>query len=179
MVLDKFLPTFKVDIQNDDTNMPPQYQLTLEQQYYGLSQLYQANDHLDNKALSLLQAAGLILALVGALEIPNFITTNEPVLWAKIGIGIGFAAFVLMVITITTTWTPKEVHLPGSQDWDKVYDDYVTVKLERSFDQHLVNILDAFERAALVNSTKSARIRVAVILFVFQVSGLLILAMAS
>jgi hypothetical protein len=179
IILDKFLPALKVDIQNDDTNMPPQYQLVLEQQYFGLSQLYQANDHLDDKALSLLQAAGLILALVGALEIPGFVATSEPALWAKVGISLGFAAFVAMVVTVALAWRPGASHLPGTQDWNKVYDKYVTVELNHSFDKVLVDAMEVYDRIAAINIVKAKRLRWAVWLFLLQIIGLLILAMAS
>jgi hypothetical protein len=177
-VLNKLLPTLRVEIHEDYSDLSPQHRLTIEQQYFSITQIDRANEQLDAKALQLLQAAGLILVLVGALEIPKFIT-SDPTLWARSGIFVGFLAFAGMVYLLASTVKPGAACAPGSQDWNEIYDEYLIVKLDDSYNKVLVDCLETFDRLSDLNQGKAKSLQWAIFLFVLQVTGLLTLAMAA
>jgi hypothetical protein len=175
-MLEKILPVFKVRIE-DDPALSPHFQLTLDQLYYRMSQLYRANANLDAKALGLLQIAGLILALIGALKFPAALYSND--LWVKAGIAVGFLAFAGMVFLTLSAWTPKGSFIPGPSDWDEIYDGYITVELDKTFDQILSDGLHTQSRLLELNRYKSDRLKWSTLLFFLQLAGLLLLALAS
>ncbi len=110
----RIIPTLEVDvkrqldieIKKDESSLTVPQRLVLEQRYYYLSQLYQANDSLDGKAMSLLQATGLIFVLVGVLKFPDLIIKNTLL------VGISFIPFSLMVIVLAYGVLPKETYTP-------------------------------------------------------------------
>lgn len=174
----KLLPVLPIKIEEDNSDLSPQHKLLIEQQYFSLTQIDRANEQLDTKALQLLQISGLILALVGALEMPSFII-GDPTLLAMIGIAIGFLSFLGMIALLMLTVTPATSYVPGTQDWDKIYDKYITVELVDSYDKILMDCLHAFDKLSILNQHKANNLRWAVGLFLFQVVGLLILAMTA
>lgn len=177
-MLTNMLPVLKVRAEIEaDPSLPPHFQVVLDQLYYRLGQVYQANEHLDTKALGLLQAAGLILALIGALKFPVALYGNE--LWAKSGIAVGFFAFAGMVLLTLLAWKPADFPVPGPADWDKIYDDYVTVPIGQTFDQLLQDGLEVQRRLLALNRHKASRLAGSTVLFAVQLAGLLLLALAS
>jgi hypothetical protein len=176
-MLKKIIPTLPIDIQNDDTNLTTQQTLLLEQKYYALAQVDQANSSLDSKAMSLLQSASLIFALVGALQFPGVIQNPDIIVLS--GIIVAFVAFFSMVTLVVLTWSPATYLLLGTSDWDDMYKTYVSVNQDESFSQILSDCLKAFDSQVEINQSKTKKIRWAVYLFLFQILGLLVVALFS
>lgn len=176
-MLKRIIPTLRIDIQNDDTNLTAQQTLLLEQKYYALTQVDQANNSLDTKAMSLLQSASLIFALVGALEFPGVI--QNPDFVGLLGIVIAFVAFFSMVTLLVFTWSPATYLLLGTSEWDDMYNDYILVDQDESFRQIISDCLKAFDSQVEVNKSKSKKISVAIYLFLAQILGLLVVALFS
>jgi hypothetical protein len=173
------LPTLTVEIDDDHSDLTPQQRLVLEQQFYRLAQIDRANEHLDSKALSLLQSAGLILALIGVLRIPGVITQEVPSVWAWVGIAVSFLAFMGMVGLMVVTWSPVDNPVPGTQDWDKLYDEYIDVDRNTTYSKILSNYLDAYELSYKTNQRKAKMLQGANILFLILIGGLLVLALLA
>lgn len=168
------IPPLKVNI-TADPSLSPHFQLTLDQLYYRLTHLYQANDHLDAKLLGLLQAAALILTLTGVLKFPALIYRPDPL--PVIALAAGFLIFAAMLLLTLRAWSPADIHLPGPNDWDTVYDDYITVNIDRTINQLVQDGLNAQHRLLALNARKAARLKWAVALFAAQITGLLALAL--
>lgn len=166
-----------VEITEDYSGFFPQQLLTLEQQYYSLTHITASNDRLDDKAMALLQGAGLLLVLIGALRLPAFVT--NPNLWGWLGLAVGFLAFAAMILLLTLSWYPGVSPSPGAQDWDNIYDRYITVDKDACFDQILVNVLESYDLKLSLNRVKARRLKWGVWLFLLQIVGLLILALTA
>jgi len=171
------IPAWPVDIKNDHTTLGIQETLLLKQRYYALSQLDQANDRLDNKAVMLLQSSSLIFALIGGLQFPKIIyTPTWPVLAA---IAASFLAFLAMVYLLLTVWMPGEYTLPGANDWATLHHDYLWVPAPACFTQILDDCTAAYQSLKTSNARKAVRLKWAVALFAVQITGLLTLALLS
>lgn len=177
-MIKKLLPTFDVNILADESDVFPQQRLVLEQQYFALNELCRANEHLDTKALGLLQASGLIFMLIGDLKFPALFF-NDPGFWPLAGIGLGFLAFTAMIGLAVWSWSPANFPTPGSRDWDEIYDTSITVEADHSFDQILANCLEAYRLNRTINRQKSWLVRLSLGLFLVQIVGLLILAFTA
>jgi len=177
-MLKNILPVFDVRAQiESDPSLPAQYQLVLEQTHYRLAQIDRANEHLDTKALGLLQVAGLILALTGVLKFPDALYGADVLV--KTGIAVGFLAFAGMILLTLLTWSPANIALPGSTDWEEIYDKYVTVQIEQTFDQVLQDSLATQHYLVELNRRKANCLKWSLLLFFIQLAGLLLLALAS
>lgn len=173
----KIIPTLKVDIQDDHTNLSVQESLLLQQRYYSLSQLDQANSSLDNKAMALIQAASLIFALIGALQFPDAI--HDHTVHVLAAIAASFLIFMAMVFFLTKVWSPGDYALPGTNDWDKMFSDYLWVDGDKCYTQILDNCTEAYARLKCSNKLKARRLTIAVYLFLLQIAGLLVIALIS
>lgn len=154
----------------DDSDYSPQEKLVIEQRYYGLSKMDEANDALDNKALSLLQASGFILTLVSALRLPGLMTT--PSLWVWLPVSVGFLTFLVMVGLSLAAWFPRTSGTPGRFDFDEIYDKYVVADRDNCFHQVIADFLGAYEILLDANKRKTSTLRWAVILFGVQTAAL-------
>ena len=167
----------QIDINTDNTSLNIQQSLLLQQKYQALEIINQANDGLDKKAATLLQASALIVALTGVLTIPGFIRTDNPVAWAQVGIAIAFLLFAGMIILSTIAWFPQSTYLPGSLDWDwnELYYQYLLVDSESCFNQVLRDCTITIERLKVLNSRKGVLLKVSAGLFVVQIIGLMVI----
>lgn len=154
----------------DDSDFSPQEKLVIEQRYYGLSKLDEANDALDNKALSLLQASGFILTLVSALRLPGLVTT--PSLWVWLPVLAGFVTFLAMLGVTLAAWFPRTSGTPGKFDFDVIYDKYVDVDRNECFHQVVADFLGAYEILLDANKRKVTALKWAIILFGVQIAAL-------
>lgn len=167
----------QIDINTDNTSLNIQQSLLLQQKYQALEIINQANDSLDKKAATLLQASALIVALTGVLSIPGFIRTDNPVAWAKVGIAVAFLLFAGMIILSAIAWFPKGYYLPGSLDWDwdELYKQYLLVDSDSSFNQVLRDCTVTIERLKVLNYHKGLLLKISAGLFVVQIIGLMII----
>jgi len=151
--------------------------LLLEQKYKILQIFDQANDSLDSKATQLLQAGGLIVALVTALSFSTFFASPGSTTSAKAGIAVACLAFVGMIGLSIAAWSPKESGAPGSLDWAQMYDRYILVDDETCYNQILSDCTEAIASSKAVNIRKGNLVKWSAFLLVLQLGGLVILAL--
>lgn len=161
---------------NDSSSLTVQQDLTLQQSQQTLDIIIQANRALDEKSSTLVQAGSLIIALVSVFNIPGFIATNpvDAEWWA---IGSAFASFIGLVILSTLAWAPKEYVLPGSSDWHETYTKLLQVDIEDSFNQVLINYLNAITKSQKLNDRKSGLVNWSAALLIIQVGSLMVAAL--
>ena len=109
-----------------------QQELVLQQKYQQLQIVLQAGDSLDRKGMTLLQAGGLIVTLGTVLSISGFVATHPSPIF-MVGIGIAFMAFLLMVWLSVQTWLPRDMEIPGTRDWDEIFQNYIYEDADRAF----------------------------------------------
>lgn len=136
-----------------------------------------ANDHVDGKALGLIQSASLLIAVASALILPN---------WTAEGTGVlvlasALVVFAGMLVCATLAWAPNVTSSPGSLDWDEIYDLYLTPEAPACFDQMLSDTLRAIQLTQTVNTRKARYLHWSMALFVLlimAVAGFAVIAMA-
>lgn len=150
-----------------------QQDLVLQQKYVSLQAALQAGDSLDNKGMSLLQAGGLIVTLTTVLSISGFVSANPtPVL--LLGVGVAFVAFLTMVYLSIQAWLPGKVNMPGTRDWDEIFNDYINEEPDKCFEQVLADTTESITLIEEANQRKGQRVRWSAYLLIAQVAGLLI-----
>jgi hypothetical protein len=153
-----------------------QQQLILEQQRRLCDTIDQTGIHLDNKAATILQAGGLIVAITGATVLPSAINNQPQLLW---GVAAGFLIFIAMIITAIAAWRPQGHLLVGNgADWDSFFDDYISRDVEDAYGTVLKNLLDATIANQAANHRKARYVNIAAWLFAGQVTAILILSVA-
>lgn len=176
-MLKNLIPEIPISIKSDDTNLSVQQQLVLQQRYYALDQLVKANESLDQKSITLLQASSLIFALIGVLQFPKAL--YNPSLWIWIAIVVAFILFLSMVVCLIKAWSPTDHTIPGKNDEHKMFNEYIWVSDDESFKQILSDCKEAYDRSKKTNSRKAKYIVWAAWIFVAQVFGLLFIALLS
>lgn len=171
-------------LKQDDTTLSFQQSLLLQQQLRRLDTIDKANEHLDQKALSLLQVSTLIVTLVGVFNIPAFLDT--PDYRANYATVVAFVAFIVMIILSLISWLPKNHPAPGPKrtspdaedvhDWNVMQTRYIRVDEKTSFDQAMVNYIDVTERLKIINSTKTKLVQWSVAALIAQVACLVYIA---
>lgn len=154
-----------------------QQRLVLDHKYRSFEMSKLTGDHLDSKASTLLQSASFIIALIGALKIPDVFTS--PSGWALLGLGVAFLAFAGMLLLALLAWRPSTVNLPAPQDWDFLFDRYVYEDAEGCFVQILADLNDATDTSIDRNAAKARFVTWSVWLFMVQIAGLLLLALTA
>lgn len=148
-----------------------QYNLLLQQKYCALNMIDKANDVLDDKASKIMQASSLIIALTGLLASP-FIgasITDVSYFW----VAAILIAFMFMVGLSIVSIKPKLYYIPGTQNWDKNFNQYVLSSPEDGFNQILSDCLETIDILTETNRKKGNLVRLSAYLLIFQVVGLL------
>lgn len=155
----------------------PHWAMLLEQKYFMLASLDSGGDHLDNKAMGLIQAAGLIIALTGVVAIPSAFTSGNLSFLATVGIVVAFSAFICMIVAALNAWFPSIQKLPGTLDWGEMNDHVLQKDIERGYAQILLDCIDSIEKNQARNFEKAKWVKVSAVLLVLQVLGLLVVAL--
>lgn len=136
-----------------------------------------AGDHLDSKALGLLQAASLVLALVAVLGL----ITRLPGLsgFALVGLVIALLAFGSMIVLALVAWYPRPMFAPGSKDWDTVWANYLVADTTSVYLQVISDYDELTRLFETRNRIKGRALTSSSVLFVVQLIGLLVLALAG
>lgn len=160
-----------IDIKSDDSTPSFQQALVIQQYYHLLEMLRQANEALEQKSLSILQASGVMATLVGTVGLVNLSTIRRfPDL--QIGLGIVFAGFALMVMfTILTIW-PHDKSGPGGLEWPRIKATMLDQPPDNSFEQLMANLLDACKSALKHNHRKGRLVVWNCLALLVQVSGI-------
>lgn len=154
-----------------------QEDLLLHDRRMTVAMIDKAGDHLDSKALGLLQAASLVLALVAVLGLPDRLASLSGV--GLLGLIIALLAFGSMIVLAVIAWYPRPYFAPGSKDWDQVWSKYIVADTTSVYLQVISNYDRLIEVLDVRNRIKGQALIGAAIVFVFQIVGLLILALAG
>lgn len=155
-----------------------QQDLLLAQKYLQVQAMQQASDSLDNKANALLQVSGLIVALSSVVAIPGFVFDN-PTTGVKIGIGVAFVAFAFMVGLSLLAALPNKIELPGTLDWDELYQNYVLETPDGCFEHLLSDCVQSIEQIKGQNARKANLVRLSAGLFIVLLIGLFSIALVG
>ncbi len=150
-----------------------QQELVLQQKNAQVQAVLHAADNLDSKAAGLVQAGGLIVALSSAVSISGYIAANpSPII--LIALAVAFLAFMLMLVFAIQAWLPRTVEMPGTRNWDEIFNDYINEEPDKCFEQVLADAIEAIRQIDDLNLRKAQRVYWAAWLLGAQVAGLLI-----
>ena len=162
---------------SQQTNFSEQHKLVLQQRQQALNMVDNANESLDNKASKILQAS-IIIAIAGIIVSPQFfnlkISTAPVVLICVI-----LVAFLLMVGFSIISVEPRKHHIPGTQDWDKLFSQYVHGDIEATFNQVLSDYIEAIDILLESNIAKAKLVRTSAVLLMLQIGVLIALLFLS
>ena len=157
-----------------------QQQLVYDNRELALNKIGEANDHLDNKAKTLLTAASLVTGLVaGAKFLPETwggtfaFKTFVPDLLLVAVLGL----FLLLIWQAIQVWTPKDAPAPGPNDPQDLYDDYIALTVDEAFNHALIDITGCIEDGQDTNAEKSEPLQRMGTIFQIQ-AGLLMFSLA-
>lgn len=158
-------------------SLTSQEDLLLHDRRMTVAMVDNAGNHLDSKALGLLQAASLVLALVAVLGLPGRLTALSGV--GLFGLIVAVLAFGAMIVLALIAWYPRPYFAPGSEVWDDVWAKYIVADTMSAYLQVISNYDALIELLAARNRIKGQALIGAAIVFVVQIVGLLILALAG
>ncbi|NPV78247.1 MAG: hypothetical protein HPY59_17965 [Anaerolineae bacterium] len=148
------------------------FSLALEEMRSAYQQFIQAGEALDHKASALLGAAGLLLGLVGVLQISSVSVSNI----VKWGLALAAALYLVMVWLCIRTLFPHGYTTPIKADWD-VLSDYLLTRGKRDA---VLNILSGYvaqiQHNQRVNEIKARNVRWAAWIFAMIIVLLLLLS---
>lgn len=155
-----------------------QQQMVLDEQRLLLSRTTDTGIHLDGKAATILQAGGLIIALVGATSLPAFVYAPVTI-WQKVALAAAFLAFLGMVLAALRAWRPSEFASPGTLDWNELFTDYIYQDIDTCYEVALNNLLETTRHTLQRNQAKAKWVNISVYLFGLQIAAVLALALAT
>ena len=150
-----------------------QQQLVIEQQQRYYDAVDRTGEHLDGKASDLLQSGSLVITIAGLATLLGPQSARTP--W---GVGALIAVallFMAMIACIVMAWRPADHLLPGSTDWDTMFDRYISCPVDDAYNLALANLLDATAYNLARNRQKAELVTLAGWLLIAQV-GVLLLA---
>lgn len=154
-----------------------QQRLVLDSQQRRAETIDRTGEHLDNKAMSILQAGGLIVAIAGATTLPAFVASiTSP--WMLSGVAVGFVLFIAMVYCALKAWSPTSHEIAGPSDWDAAFDDYISKEVDDAYNQVLSDIMAVADHNKATNERKAKYVQAAGWLLAGQVAAILILSVA-
>lgn len=154
-----------------------QEELLLHDRRMSVDMVVRAGNNLDGKALGLLQAASLVLALFGVLGLSERLPNLAE--WALFGLILALGAFALMIMLSVIAWHPQPFFLPGLRDWDEMWATYVVADTTKVYLQVIADYNKLIKMFEARNDVKGQAVIGAAFLFVVQIAGLLILAFAG
>lgn len=152
-----------------------QEELVLHDRRTTMQNVDAAGDHLDGKALGLLQAASLVLALAaiaGDLDWPSLAPVEQA------GLGVALLAFGLMVGAVIVAWLPQPYWAPGERDWDEMVERYLRADTTAVYLQTISNYDNMVRRFEARNARKAGALMAGVGLFAVQVGALALAVLA-
>lgn len=158
-----------------DAGLSPQHQMLLEQKYQTLAFIDNANDKLDEKAGVLIQAGGLIVALLSAFGLPD-IFEGTVTTFGVVAFVITLVAFGAMVALAFVAWLPQKHPYPGTLDWELMWDDIVYSDLEVSFVQVLEDCLKSMTDLQEIGHRKGKLLKWSALMLIIQIVSLMLAA---
>lgn len=159
-------------------NKDYQQGLVLEQKYKLMETVQSANQALDDKANSLLQTGGVVVGLVATFTLSDLAllvrgdnTVGIPII-SQISIAAAFILFLLSIWLYRQAQSPMAYDLPGSTDWDRIFNSYLYATPEACFDKVLSDLINSIDSMKELNSRKAIHIDRLGWLLLFQVAFL-------
>lgn len=160
------------------TTLPEHYPLLLDEHVRVWEWSVKAGEHLDHKALSLVQAAGLILALVGALKLPGFTAIASPPA-AIAALVIAFLAFTGLLASAFWAANPAKQPVPGTGENEPLFAKYLDANPKDAYLQILADYIGVTRRQMTINQHKAKLVAVGGGLFVLQIVALVSAALLA
>lgn len=139
---------------------PDRKSLVLEQRYRLYDSLILANNNMDGRVNSLLQAGSIIIGLVTILNISRVSGAYDAILSGKIlqnlellFVLLVFMSFITMVVLSVYVLRPIGREAPGISDWDETFTFYLYS--EECFEQVLIDLLKSIKEAEALNIYKA------------------------
>ena len=149
-----------------------QQQLVIEQQQRYYDAVDRTGEHLDGKAS----------ALPASRQPGDHHRRPRHLLGPQSAHALGVGAliavallFMAMIACIVMAWRPADHLLPGSTDWDTMFDRYISCPVDDAYNLALANLLDATAYNLARNRQKAELVTLAGWLLIAQV-GVLLLA---
>lgn len=168
-----------VDIKNDDTTLNYQESLVLDQRYRSYERVGMANARLDEKAIGYLQAGGVVIGLVTVFNLFESPRSTSDSICFLIATIIAFASFIIMIVVVNQSLSPRDVHVPGSNEWEDMRDLRLYVPENNCFKQILSDLIKAVNSESELNKFKSKRVIIAGWLLISEILFLLIAVLLS
>lgn len=149
-----------------------QQQLVIEQQQRYYDAVDRTGEHLDGKAAALLQVGSLVITIAGLATLLGPQPARSP--WALGALAAVALLFMGMIACIVMAWRPADHKLPGSTDWDTMFDRYISCPVDDAYNLALVNLLDATAYNLARNRHKAGLVTLAGWLLVAQVGAILL-----
>jgi hypothetical protein len=160
-------------------------EMVLEQRYKSLDIIQQANRALEDKANVLLQAGGVVIALVAAFGLSDLAglvksaNFHVPPILATIALSLSFASFLISILLFRQTINPKDYHVPGDTNWSNTFDKYLSLSYDECFDQVLKDLFKAIDSALELNRSKAQQVSGMTWALLVQISALAIAVVLS
>lgn len=170
------LSFFSVPIQ-----IPPSMQLSTQQQLVleQMQRLYdneeRTGEHLDNKAMAILQTGSLIVALASVTVLSNISQISRSA-WTVSASIFGFVLFGSMVLLSLSAMKPREHKTVGTPDWIYMHANYINKEPNEAYTQLLANLVEATKANGKANKHKAKLVERATWSVVFLVAEILVLA---
>ncbi len=158
--------------------LSPQHGLVLQQLARQLALIGQTKAALDGKITTILGIGGLIVALTAGSSLAGLLGGPTPL--SAGGILLVFGAFFLIVALIGFPSMPQD-HLAfkGGTGKQRIYDAYIRADFEDSYDRVLSDYLRAIETMMNLTRSKNRVVRLAVLLFLLEITGLFMAVLGS
>jgi hypothetical protein len=136
-----------------------------------------SNDLLDDKASKIFQSSSLIIALTGLLASPLIGASLAGVPFVLVSLIM--IAFMAMIGLSVASVSPKSHYLPGSQNWNTNFEQYILVNTEEALNQILSDCIQTIDLLSKTNSVKAKFVRVSASLLIMQLGALLLFLFLS
>ncbi len=160
--------------------LSPQHSLVLQQLMRQIGLVSQANMALDGKITAVLEIGGLVVALIGGASLAGLLGSPTPL--SAGGILLVFGAFFIIVALAAFSATPQEHLVFGARTGmgrQRIYDAYILADFEDSYDRLLADYLQAVGDVMGLNKRKNSVVRLAMLLFLLEVTGVFMAVLGS
>ncbi len=150
-----------------------QHGLVLQQLARQLGLISQTNAALDGKITTVLGIGGLVVALTAGSSLAGLLGRPTPL--SAGGILLVFGAFFIIAILTGFPSLPHEslaLRGQGGMGKQKIYDAYIRADFEDSYDRVLSDYLRTVENMVDLTKRKNRVVRLAMLLFLLEVTGL-------
>lgn len=137
--------------------------------------IHQANNRLEDKTVSILQASSVVVGLVVAGSFIAFDRLTTTATLALVALAILFVANIILSILALH---PARKIAPHRADWDDIFKNFIQIDLVKAYQQSLSNYVDATQTAEDRNHYLARLVQYAGICTLLQIAALIALILA-